>query len=255
MPAATTPRTSSRTPSSSCGVASTTCRVPSDALAAVQAYARSKNAATVLCVGNHDERSAFQAVLGTGHHNKAGSAAGQLLVPDRCAAVSELDGLRIITLDSLVPGQVHGHISDEQIRVLTDLLRQPAPRGSIVVLHHPPIALDSEFWRGVNLHHAEALMAALPGSDVRAVLCGHNHLQLCGTIAGIPIWVTPGVITRIDLTASPSLERAVSGAAATLVDLDAASGPLFTLLHARDPHAGRQLYLVNAMTGTDVAQE
>lgn len=91
-----------------------------DALAAVEAYARSKNAATVFCVGNHDERSAFQAVLGTGHHNKAGSATGQLLVPDRCAAVSELDGLRIITLDSLVPGQVHGHISDEQIRVLTD---------------------------------------------------------------------------------------------------------------------------------------
>lgn len=166
-----------------------------DALALVEAYARGKNAATVFCVGNHDDRSAFQTVLGTGHRDRAGSNTGELLLPDYRAAVSEVDGLRLITLDSLVPGQVHGRISDDQIDVLTGLLQQPARHGSLLVLHHPPIALDSEFWRSVNLHNPEALMSAIRGSDVRAVLCGHNHLQLSATVEGIPVWVTPGVLT------------------------------------------------------------
>lgn len=35
-----------------------------DVLALVGAYAAAKGAASVFCVGNHDERTAFQAVLG-----------------------------------------------------------------------------------------------------------------------------------------------------------------------------------------------
>lgn len=60
---------------------------------------------------------------------------------------------------------------------------------------------------------------------------------------------------RIDLTAPDTLERAVSGASATLLDLDAPAGPLFTLLHARDPQPGRQIYLVETITGTDASEE
>lgn len=117
------------------------------------------------------------------------------------------------------------------------------------MLHHPPVSLDSDFWRTVNLRDAAALATALRGSDVRVILCGHNHLQLSANLAGVLVWVTPGVITRIDLTTPPSLGRAVAGAGATLVDLDAPNGPLFSLLHVRDPQAGRQVYLVDAVSG------
>jgi len=49
------------------------------------------------------------------------------------AAVSEVAGLRVITLDSLVPGSVQGLVSDVQLEWLGAVLTQPAPAGSIVV--------------------------------------------------------------------------------------------------------------------------
>jgi hypothetical protein len=69
------------------------------------------------------------------------------------------------------------------------------------------------------------------------------------------VWVTPGVVTRIDLTAPPHLERAVKGAGATVVDLAGPYSPMFHTLQARDPEAGTQVYLVEAMSGEDVDQE
>ncbi|MEU4620294.1 hypothetical protein AB0G04_10000 [Actinoplanes sp. NPDC023801] len=123
-----------------------------------------------------------------------------------------------------------------------------------MVLHHPPVALpSSELMPLVNLRNAEQLAVALAGSDVRAVLCGHFHLQLSGTLAGIPVWVTPGVVTRIDLTAPPHLERAVRGAGATIVDLGGPFSPMFHTVHARDAQAGSQVYLVDALSGADVS--
>ena len=71
----------------------------------------------------------------------------------------------------------------------------------------------------------------------------------------MPVWVTPGVVTRIDLTASPALVRAVRGATATMVDLAGPQSLLFHVLHARDPRAGKQVYLADATSGEYVTSE
>jgi 3',5'-cyclic AMP phosphodiesterase CpdA len=53
--------------------------------------------------------------------------------------VRMIDGLRIITLDTSVPGYHHGEISGRQLDWPADELATPAPDGTILVLHHPPI--------------------------------------------------------------------------------------------------------------------
>lgn len=65
-----------------------------------------------------------------------------------------------------------------------------------------------------------------------------------GLLERTPVWVTPGVVSRVDLTAPRGTERVVRGASATLVEFgDTYSGsPLFHTLHARDPHAGETIY-------------
>jgi 3',5'-cyclic AMP phosphodiesterase CpdA len=64
---------------------------------------------------------------------------------------------------------------------LGSLLARPAPAGSVVVLHHPPIGPGSSPLMGsVKLRNADRLAQVLSGSDVHAVLCGHFHLQLSG---------------------------------------------------------------------------
>jgi 3',5'-cyclic AMP phosphodiesterase CpdA len=173
---------------------------------------------------------------------------------DLRVAVSQVSGLRVITLDSLVPGSVHGFVGDGQLAWLRSLLDQPAPAGSVVIVHHAPIALDSTArMKSVNLQNASELADTVSGTDVRAVLCGHFHLQLSGSLDGIPVWVTPGVVTRLDLTAPWHLERVVKGAGASVVDLGGPGSPMFHVLQARDPEAGAPVYLVDAVSGEDVA--
>jgi hypothetical protein len=84
------------------------------------------------------------------------------------------------------------------------------------------------------------------GSDVRLLLCGHFHLQLFGMLAGVPVWVTPGVVNRIDLTATPGTERAVKGASASLIDLGGPHSPVCHTLHARDPQLGQTAHEIDA---------
>lgn len=221
-------------------------------------FAAERGIPHIYCTGNHDAREAFAAVFGTGHLGSDGGDVGRLAedAGDERAAVSDVAGLRVITLDSLVPGSVHGLVSDAQLAWLRSILAQPATAGSVVVLHHPPIALESSpLMKSVNLRNAKRLADALSGTDVQAVLCGHFHLQLSGSLNGVPVWVTPGVVTRIDLTTPPHLERAVKGAGATVVDLGGPCSPMFHTLQARDPEAGTQVYLVEAMSGTDVDHE
>jgi Icc protein len=200
--------------------------------------------------GNHDEREAFGKVLGSGHLAADGTDRAVSPVESACTAVSTVGGHRFVTLDSLVPGKVHGHLSRAQLDWLQDELRTPAEHGTVLAFHHPPITLDVPSQRAFGLQNPGELADAIRGSDVRVVLTGHFHLQLFGFLESTPVWVTPGVVNRIDLTTAPGTERAVRGASASLVELGdtgtgagaGASGPMFHTFHARDPRAHETVY-------------
>jgi Icc protein len=219
-------------------------------------FAAARGIPQIYSTGNHDRRDGFTAALGSGHLGADGSPIGRSAdLDDVIAAVSDVNGLRVITLDSLVPAETYGVLGREQLDWLAGELATPAPAGSVVVLHHPPVSLDAvPFMRSVVLQRPEELGNALAGSDVQAVLCGHLHHQLTGRLGETPVWVTPGVITRIDLTAPPALARGVLGAAATIVDLGGPSAPMFHTLHSRDPQAGSEIYVYDPLTGADVTE-
>ncbi|WP_327717820.1 metallophosphoesterase [Streptomyces sp. NBC_00490] len=189
--------------------------------------------------GNHDEREAFAQVLGSGHPEP-----GRVLESPEGerAAVSVVAGWRFVTLDSLVPGKVHGQLGAAQLDWLRDVLATPSPNGTVLAFHHPPVALDNPLQQLFGLRNPADLAAAVRGTDVKVILTGHFHLQLCGLLESVPVWVTPGVVNRIDLTTAPGTERAVRGASASLIVLGGAAGPLFHTFHARDPRAHETVY-------------
>ncbi|WP_105971501.1 metallophosphoesterase family protein [Streptomyces geranii] len=215
----------------------------------VGGFARERGIPVFCTTGNHDERGAFAKVLGSGHLDPAGGDRADLRLTSpggELAAASTVDGHRMVTLDSLVPGKVYGRLGAAQLDWLRELLRTPAPHGTTVVLHHPPITLDNPLQRALGLADPADLADAVRGSDVRLILCGHFHLQIMGFLEAVPVWVTPGVYNRVDLTGPAGTERAVRGASATLVDLGSPHGPLFHTLHARDPRAGETVYELDA---------
>ncbi|WP_330266070.1 metallophosphoesterase family protein [Streptomyces griseorubiginosus] len=216
-------------------------------------FARPLAAPVFYTTGNHDEREAFGKVLGSGHAEP--EAVLETDAAER-AAVSTVGGYRFVTLDSLVPGKVYGRIGAAQLDWLRQVLRTPAEYGTVLAFHHPPISLGLSVTQPVfGLLDAEELAAAIRGSDVRVVLTGHYHLQLFGMLGSVPVWVTPGVVNRIDLTTPYGTERAVRGASASLVELGGPASPMFHTFHARDPRAHETVYQLDEERTRAVVEE
>lgn len=162
--------------------------------AIVEPAAARMNARVIWVMGNHDERLEYSRMLFSEE-----SDAPQ----DR---VYDIDGLRIISFDTTVPGYHHGEITDNQLDWLADVLSSPAKHGSILAIHHPPIPTPMlEAMGMLELRDQPRLAEVLRGSDVRAILAGHLHYSTHSTFAGIPVSVASATCYTLDLSAENRL--------------------------------------------------
>ncbi|MDQ0754352.1 phosphodiesterase [Arthrobacter sp. B3I4] len=149
---------------------------------------RAMGAKVIWAMGNHDDRANFRAAL--------------LDEPPGTAPVDRsyfLNGLRIITLDTSVPGFHHGELSPGQLDWLAEELSIPAPEGTILALHHPPVPSVLDLAVLVELRGQAALADVLRDSDVRAILAGHLHYSTTAMFAGIPVSVASATCYTQDL--------------------------------------------------------
>ncbi|QIS11742.1 metallophosphoesterase family protein [Nocardia arthritidis] len=169
--------------------------------------------ATILYVmGNHDERGAFAVEL-------LGADPATVRPEQTLDQVIDVGGLRIIALDSTTPGRHEGHLETAQLAWLTDELRRPAPRGTLLVLHHPPIASPLAATEYLRLQRPELLETAVAGTDIQMIICGHNHLTAAAAVAGIPVWLGPALAYRIDPMPPATRHRGLAGFGYSRIDL------------------------------------
>lgn len=190
-------------------------RAEPDAYAAlrsiVEPAAAEMGAIVVWTMGNHDERRPYADGLFDSDDDG---------FQDR---VHEVDGLRIVALDTSVPGYHHGELRPEQLAWLADVLATAAEHGTLLAMHHPPLPLPMlRAAELIELHDQEALAAVIAGSDVRGILAGHLHLSTWSTFAGVPVSVASASCYTTD--PAPA-DRFVSG-------VDAAQA--FTMIHTYD---------------------
>lgn len=145
---------------------------------AVEPVAADLGAPIVWVAGNHDERPALRSSL-----------LDAPATEEPVTGVWDLDGLRLIALDSSVPGWHHGEIDAEQLAWLADLLRTPAPHGTLLAMHHPPLPSHLPLFDILELRGQDALAEVVRGTDVRGILAGHLHYSSTGLFAGIPVSV------------------------------------------------------------------
>jgi Icc protein len=174
-----------------------------DLRALVEPFAERIGARVLWVMGNHDDRAAFRAELL--------DEASDLRPVDR---VDELDGLRVVTLDTSVPGHHHGELRDEQLAWLAGVLATPAPLGTIVAMHHPPVPAVLPLAASVELRDQSRLARVLRGTDVRAIIAGHLHYSTFATFAGIPVSVASSTCYAQDLTVPVGGTRPQDGAQA-----------------------------------------
>ncbi|HRN29376.1 MAG TPA: metallophosphoesterase, partial [Terrimesophilobacter sp.] len=161
----------------------------------VEPVAEQLGAQIIWVMGNHDERAPYAQQL----FDETPTDRPQ----DR---VYDVGGLRIIALDSTVPGYHHGDLTTEQLDWLKDELTTPAPHGTLLALHHPPIPTPLlEAMGMLELQDQQRLEDIVRGTDVRAVLGGHLHYSTHSTMGGIPVSVAAATCYTLDLTAPDTL--------------------------------------------------
>ncbi|WP_454197788.1 metallophosphoesterase [Nocardia sp. Marseille-Q1738] len=179
---------------------------------AVEPVAEELGAKTVYVMGNHDERGAFATEL----LGKDAAAVDPEATHDQ---VVDVAGLRVIALDSTTPRRHDGRLEERQLDWLADQLRERARHGTLLVLHHPPIRSPVAATEYLRLERPELLAEVLAGSDVRLIICGHNHLTGAAALAGIPVWIGPALSYRIDPIAPAGRHRGLTGFGYSRIDL------------------------------------
>ena len=171
--------------------------------AMVEPVAARLGAEVIWVMGNHDDRGSFRERL------LAEQPSSRPI--DR---VYEVNGLRIISLDSSVPGHHHGEVTGAQLDWLAEELSVPAPHGTILAMHHPPLPSVLDLAVAVELRDQSGLSEVLFGSDVRSILAGHLHYSSTGTFAGIPVSVASATCYTQDLNVPAGGTRGQNGARA-----------------------------------------
>jgi Icc protein len=164
--------------------------------ALVEPFAARLGCEVVWSMGNHDDRAAMRQHL--------------LVEPasaDPLDQVHMVQGLRIVSLDTSVPGHHHGEVTDAQLAWLAEVLKAPAPFGTVLAMHHPPLPAVADLAVSVELREQQRLAPVLAGTDVRAVLAGHLHYSTFGTFAGIPVSVASATCYTQDLAVEPGATR------------------------------------------------
>jgi 3',5'-cyclic-AMP phosphodiesterase len=174
----------------------------------VEPAAARLGAALVYAAGNHDDRAAMR------EHLMDDPPSGEPL--DHTARVGEL---RIVVLDSTVPGQGHGAVAAEQLHRLRAELAEPAPAGTVLALHHPPLPSAAPLAASIPLLRRDDLAAAIAGTDVRLVLAGHTHVVSAGTLAGVPVWTGGPLATTLDPFAPGAALRGLATPSVSRIDL------------------------------------
>lgn len=164
----------------------------------VEPVAARMGAQIIWVMGNHDEREPYSQLL----FDEEPSGRPQ----DR---VYDINGLRIISFDTTVPGYHHGAVTEEQLAWLADELATPAEHGTLLAVHHPPIPTPLlEAMGMLELMDQHRLEQVVRGSDVRGVLAGHLHYSTHSTFAGVPVSVAAATCYTLDLSAE---DRLLSG--------------------------------------------
>ena len=172
-------------------------------------FAAALEAPLVVVMGNHDVSAVYGEEI----------AAGERRPDSQDRVVPLAGGGRVVVLDSSVPGAGYGHLHPEQLDWVRGVLAEPAPGGSVLAIHHPPLVGATDLLRGLDLDGLDELADVLAGSDVRIVLSGHYHHEMTGQIAGIPVHVAPGITNVVDPVGADAHEQALALSGASVVEL------------------------------------
>ncbi|MFD2741550.1 metallophosphoesterase family protein [Sulfitobacter aestuarii] len=160
----------------------------------------------LLALGNHDDRAVFHRVF----RETRGEA-------PYCHD-SLQGGLHVIVLDTLVPRKISGALCAGQFDFLSAALARHEAAPKLLVLHHPPkIDPLGPEWACLDGASTERLAGLLRGRRVAGILSGHIHIDRVSHWHNIPLVISRGLHSTIDMLEPKDL-RIVEGTGMAICD-------------------------------------
>jgi len=108
--------------------------------------------------------------------------------------------LRLVLLDSNVPGQDPGSYDAERMVWLDEELASEPEQPTILAVHHTPLTTGIPEWDAINLKASDrealgAVVARHP--QLRAIVGGHLHRVAASTLAGVPVLSAPSAYLQV----------------------------------------------------------
>lgn len=154
----------------------------------------------------------------------------------RLGHVARTDGVRVVCLDTTVPGAAGGRIDAARAEWLARALTGDEP--TLLALHHPPVPTGIAHMDRIGLDGAALLAEAMADHPPLAILAGHIHRTIHSSLRGVPVIVGPAPAHAVTLALG-------ADAPATLT-----MEPPGILLHQIGPHGLRtHLSFIGAYPG------
>ncbi len=160
--------------------------------------------------GNHDNREHMRQVFG---------AQGALHQEDFIQYVVNAAPLRLIALDTLIPGQGGGRLCRERLHWLEERLTEDRSSLTILFQHHPPFAIGVPVFDRMGFEGTEEFGSIIARhSNVERILAGHVHCHVQRRFQGTIAVTCPSTAhqTHIDLRQQESLAAVMTPAACLL---------------------------------------
>jgi len=113
-----------------------------------------------------------------------------------CPQVVDHKGWRLILLNSVIEGEVGGHLEAQELDLLVQALSDNA-HPTLISLHHQPVPVGSAWIDDMGLDNAHELQQVIAGHpQVRGLLWGHVHQQFDDYLNGVRLMATPSTCVQ-----------------------------------------------------------
>ena len=151
--------------------------------------------------GNHDSREQL-----------ARAFADRGYLPDQGFLQYTVEGwpVRLIGLDTHVPGEPGGRLCAERLGWLDARLAEAPDRPTLVFMHHPPFVTGMQAMDAMGLEGGPALAEVIGRHpQVERVVCGHVHRAMTRRFAGTVASTSPATAHQLALVLTPARHLAV----------------------------------------------
>lgn len=155
-----------------------------------------------LLAGNHDEREGLRKAFPGHAYLAAGDEFVQYAV--------DIEGLRLIALDTVVPGKSEGALCERRLHWLEQRLAESAGRPVVIAMHHPPFQTLIGHMDKLGLLQGAGELEALvrQHANVERIICGHMHRSIQVAFGGTVAMTSPSPAHQVCFDLAPDAASA-----------------------------------------------